>query len=147
MLGHVKQPPDLKHTLSLTRNALRRKLGSVSRCIGTDDAVAHLVSVAGSADNAAAGRQAACWALGSAMAENGEAVFPLLMQNLAPLLDRSEHEALSPSQIKIFQTPPGQAASTCKVNRLCLHGEMQVTSGSISGCLTTMRPAFSLKQR
>lgn len=59
----------------------------------------------------ASGRPAAEWAaqaaLGSAMAEAAPAVFGAVLAALEALTDRRDHDALSPDDIKIFQTPLG----------------------------------------
>ena len=105
------------HACTSYRHALRRKLGSTGHALGTAEAVQRIVDVAGAEGSSAADREAACWALGSALAESPDAVFPLLMAALGPLLDRAEHEALSAAQIKIFQTPPGPQSIRCALCR------------------------------
>ena len=62
----------------------------------------------GVGSGSAADRQAADAALGSAMMENAEGVHPLVLPHLSDLLDRSQHDALPPSHILIFKTPPGE---------------------------------------
>lgn len=94
--------------LDLCRRALRRRLGSLTDMLSTAEALDHVLGVAAAEQSSPASRQAACWALGSMMAEDGPAVYQNLMPALAALLDRRNHDALSPTEIKIFQTPPGQ---------------------------------------
>jgi len=88
---------------------LRRRLGSIAGSLGTAEAVSVLMGVAGAESSSAAERHAAYQALGSAMNENAQGVYPHLMTHLADLLVCSEHDALSPSQILIFNTSPGQS--------------------------------------
>jgi hypothetical protein len=42
------------------------------------------------------------------MAEDASGVFAHLREALVQLLDRTEHDALSPTQLKIFETQPGE---------------------------------------
>ena len=86
---------------------LRRRLGGIGGSLKTAEAVGVLFGDSGVGSSSLADRQAANRALGSAMMENAEGVQPLLLQHLADLLGRSQHDALPPSHILIFQTPPG----------------------------------------
>jgi hypothetical protein len=89
------------------RAAVSRKLGSSVRSLGSAEAVDFLMGSAGVGSGSAVKRETANLALGSAMAADAASVFPHLRSAVATLLDRSQHDALSPSQLKIFQTPAG----------------------------------------
>lgn len=95
----------------MCRKALRRRLGSLTHIVSSAEALDHILGVAASEQSSQASREAACWALGSTMAEDGPAVYRHLMPALAALLDRRGHDALSPTEIKIFQTPPGKRSA------------------------------------
>ena len=95
----------------LCRQNLRRRLGSLTHLMSAAEALNHILGAAASEQSSPASREAACWALGSMMAEDGPAVYQNLMPALAALLDRTRHDALSPMEIKIFQTPPGQRSA------------------------------------
>lgn len=75
--------------------------------LSSAEAVAVLMGEDGVSSSSAVKRETANLALGSAMAEDAPGVFPHLKAALVELLDRSEHDALSESQLKIFQTAPG----------------------------------------
>jgi hypothetical protein len=90
---------------------LRRRLGRVGDSLGTAEAVSVLMGSVGVGSASAADRQAANAALGSAMMENADGVHPLVLPHLADLLDRSQHDALPPTHILIFKTPPGKCLS------------------------------------
>ena len=61
----------------------------------------------GIASGRPAAERAAQAALGSAMAEAAPALFGAVLAALEALTDRRDHDALSPDDIKIFQTPLG----------------------------------------
>ena len=105
--AYCRQFVTRKACLDECRQALRRRLGSLTHTLSTAEALDHMLAVATSEQSSLASREAACWALGSMMAEDGPAVYRHLLPALAALLDRRKHDALSPTEIKIFQTPAG----------------------------------------
>lgn len=52
-------------------------------------------------------------ALSSVMADGAEAIYPLLHAALTKAIDHKEHDAVSPSEVKIFYTPAG--VSFCRL--------------------------------
>jgi hypothetical protein len=97
----------LKDLLHGCRHSLHRKLGSTAGALASRDAVRTLTAEEGAGSARPKERQAAQLGLGSAMAENASGVAPHLMPRLESMLDLKEHTSLSPTQIKVFQTPRG----------------------------------------
>jgi len=89
--------------------AVRRRGGSAADALARspDAAVGVLLGGEGAASGRPAEEAAGQAALGAAMAEAAEALFPAVLAALAVQADRREHDALSPDDIKVFQTPPG----------------------------------------
>jgi len=57
-------------------------------------------------------QRAANLALSSAMADAPTAIYPALHSALTKAIDHKEHDAISPTEVKIFFTPAGTKAST-----------------------------------
>ena len=70
-------------------------------------AVSVLLGPEGVASRVLSSRVAACSALGCCMAEAPEQTYPAVMAALLQHLDRKQHDALTPDDIKIFQTAEG----------------------------------------
>jgi hypothetical protein len=89
--------------------AVRRRGGSAADALARapDAAVGVLMGGEGAASGRPAEEAAGQAALGAAMAEAAEALFPAVLAALAVQADPREHDALSPDDIKVFQTPPG----------------------------------------
>eukprot|EP00887_Chlorella_sp_A99_P001204 scaffold14.g1204.t1 len=60
---------------------------------------------------AAAAQAGACGALRAAMAAAAEPLLGPVLRALAPLLDRSAHDALSAKELKIYSTPPDKLSN------------------------------------
>lgn len=104
--------PALAHAGGMPRSAwaaVRRRGGSMAAALAKapDAAVSVLMGPEGVASEHPAEERAAHTALGSAMAENAPALFDCMLAALQTLLDRREPDAMSPDEVKIFQTPPG----------------------------------------
>ncbi len=57
-------------------------------------------------------QQAANLAISSAMADAPTAIYPALHSALTKAIDHKEHDAISPTEVKIFFTPAGTKAQT-----------------------------------
>ena len=75
--------------------------------LATSEAVDILTAEHGASSAVSDEREAAQLSLSSAMAENASGVAAQLMPRLKSMLDLAEHNSLSPTQIQIFQAPPG----------------------------------------
>ncbi|KAK9840722.1 hypothetical protein WJX81_000165 [Elliptochloris bilobata] len=89
------------------------------RCLSALLAITPLaVEARGIASGRPAEERAAQAALGSAMAESSVKIFDAVLAALERLTDRREHDALSPSDVKVYQTPPGKVALEVDINAL-----------------------------
>ena len=86
---------------------MHHKLGSTAASLATGNAVSTLTAEEGASSASTEEREAAKLSLASAMAENAPGVSQHLMPRLGSMLDLEEHNSLSPTQIKIYKTPPG----------------------------------------
>lgn len=60
---------------------------------------------------------AACLALGSSLALDPDALYEPCMQALGQMLNRRDHDALQPNEIKIFQTSEGRKLNQSQAER------------------------------
>lgn len=68
-------------------------------------------------------QRAANLAIGSAMADAPASIYPPLHTALAAAVDRKEHDAISPTEVKIYFTPAGMPLTLtwqCTFISLCL---------------------------
>ena len=86
---------------------MHQKLGSTAAPLATGDAVHTLTAEEGASSSNSEDQEGASLSLASAMAENAPGVSEHLMPRLRSMLDLNEHNSLSPTQIKIYKTPPG----------------------------------------
>jgi hypothetical protein len=104
--------------------AVVRRLGPTEQVLAAApaDVAAALISnpASGAASPAPAHQAAACGALRAAMALAAALLFDAVMAALAPLLDKSAHDALSARETKIFFTPAGGSGSVASRSLLWL---------------------------
>ena len=119
-------------------SAVRRRGGSWEPALAQAPAaaVSVLVGAEGVASERPAEEAAAQAALGSAMAESAPELFSAVLAALQRLTDRREHDALSPDEIKIYQTPPGAPSSRLALPDLpCCHTRCECQSPGFPECV------------
>ena len=119
-------------------SAVRRRGGSWAPALAQapDAAISVLVGAEGIASGRPAEEKAAQAALGSAMVESAPELFEAVLAALQRLTDRREHDALSPNDIKIYQTPPGApSVHAARPDLLCCRTRCKVPCKASPKCM------------